>query len=209
MADQPSYPGQMGVTSGNEHGNVHDFLIKQHMSRARTMTAVKIVAVSDDGHTVDVQPLVNQVDGSGVSSEHGVVYGIQIHKHSGSNGTFHVVPAVGDIGMIHSADRDMSAVIAAKGPAAPGSGRTHDIADSVYMGGFGNVNGAPTKSMTWGSNGLTITNGSASYTFGPSGLVVTGAITATQNITAGQGGGDSVTLQNHKHAGGPEPDAGT
>ena len=47
-------------------------------------------------------------------------------------------------------------------------------------------------------------------------LVVTGAITATQGITAGQGGGDQVTLQHHLHSGitiggssTPAPTAGT
>ncbi len=210
MADQPSYPGQMGITSANHPANAHDFLIKQHVSRVRTMTMAKVIAVSSDGSTVDIQPLINQVDGQGNVTPHGTVYGIQIHKFSGGNGTVQVTPTIGDIGMIHCADRDMSAAISAKGAAAPGSNRTHDFADSVYMGGFGNINGTPTNSMVWGANGLTITVGSASYVFGSSGLAVTGNVTATQGITAGMGGADSVTLQNHLHTGNNvKPTAGT
>lgn len=40
-------------------------------------------------------------------------------------------------------------------------------------------------------------------------LTVTGAITATESIVAGQGGGDSVTLQHHTHDGGEPPTPGT
>ena len=211
MADQSNIqPGQMGITSTNNLANVIDFIVKQHVSRIRTTTMVKVTAVSPDGSTVDVQPLISQVDGAGNVTPHGTVYGIQVHKFSGGNGTVNVLPSVGDIGMMHSADRDMSSAIKSKAAAAPSSNRTHDFSDSVFMGGFGNVNGTPTKSLVWGPNGLTITNGSASMVLTGTGLAVTGTITATGEITAGNGGGDSVTLQQHKHsANNTAPTAGT
>jgi hypothetical protein len=154
--------------------------------------------------------MVNQVDGVGKKTAHGTVYSIPVHHFQGGNGQFKVTPVKGDMGMIMCADRDISAAVKAKGQANPGSNRTHDMADGVYMGGFGNVNGTPTNSMVWGPSGLTVTVGSATYVFGSTGLAVTGAITATQNITAGQGGSDSVTLQHHVHtANNTAPTAGT
>lgn len=204
------YFGQRGVGTAAGRANAHDFTIRQHVHRVRTMIPVKVVSVSADGNSVDVQPLVNQVDGVGKKTPHGTVFSISVHHFQGGNGQFKVTPVVGDMGMIMCSDRDISSVLKAKGPANPGSNRTHDMADAVYMGGFGNINGTPTNSMVWGPNGLTITVGSASYVFGSTGVAVTGTITATQEITAGQGGSDSVTLQQHVHAANnTHPTAGT
>lgn len=189
---------------------MHDFMIRQHTGSVRTMMPVKVVSVADDGNSVDVQPLVNQVDGVGTSTPHGTVFSIPVHHVQGANGTFKVTPSKGDIGMIMAADRDISSVVAAKGQANPGSNRRHDYADSIYMGGFGNINGVPTSGMTWGPGGLTITAGAATFVFSATGLAVTGVITATKEITAGSGGSDSVTLQQHQHSAlNTAPTAGT
>lgn len=50
-----------------------------------------------------------------------------------------------------------------------------------------------------GSTYIEVADGGVVNIVVPGGLHVTGDITATGEITAGQGGGDSVTLQQHKH----------
>lgn len=49
------------------------------------------------------------------------------------------------------------------------------------------------------ANGQNVTLNNAPMTTLNTNLAVVGSITATQNITAGQGGADQVTLQGHKH----------
>jgi hypothetical protein len=202
MTDQSS-AGQRGLTSSNSDFNRHDFHIDRRLAKVRTATPVKIVSVTgtSPNFIVSVQPLVNQVDGAGNSTAHGVVHGIPVSGSSGGNGSVVVKPKVGDQGLMAISDRDISAVKASAGQANPGSRRQHDLADGVYLGGFGNMNGTPSQSVTFDETGVHIVGAPA--------VNITGDLTVTGKITAGFGGGDAVTLQQHKHAGGPVPDAGT
>jgi hypothetical protein len=83
--------------------------------------------------TVDVQPLVQTVDGSGKLWNLGVTYGVPFCRPQSGGNAIVMDPAVGDIGLAVACDRDISSVLAAAGLAGPGSGRTHDISDLVYV----------------------------------------------------------------------------
>jgi hypothetical protein len=126
-------------------------------------------------------------------------------------------PVIGDIGHISVSDRDISALKANQGKQSnPGSKRTHNMADGTYVGAtlnavipnrYINMNGPGIhivdefgNSIQTGADGVTI-NGLK--------IDLNGNLTTPGGVQAGTGTGDSVTLQHHKHGGGPPPDPGT
>jgi hypothetical protein len=203
MSDVSGY-GQQQPTDIVDDYNTISFIIKRHLARLRTATPVKVISCSNSGGvspigTVVVQPLVNMLDGQGNSQTHGNINNIPyVRLQGGSNGGVISDPVAGDMGLLLVSDRDISAVQSSQAAANPGSYRRHDLADGIYIGcifakapsvyiqfdGQGNIN------INAGSNKLNITADT---------VVVTGNITATGSITAGQGGGDSVGLQTHVH----------
>jgi Phage protein Gp138 N-terminal domain len=116
-----------------------EFLIRAILKDARTAIPVQVVAVHPGTGsppaigTVDVQPLVQTVDGSGKLWSMAEVYGASFSRVQSGSTAFILDPSVGDIGLATVCDRDISSVIAAGGIAGPGSARTHDISDLVYQ----------------------------------------------------------------------------
>jgi hypothetical protein len=116
-----------------------ELLIRTLIKDVRTAIPVKVIAVHPGAGTppaigtVDVQPLVQTVDGSGKLWKLGVTYGASFCRAQAGNTAFIVDPAVGDRGLAVACDRDISSVLASGGLAGPGSARTHDISDLVYV----------------------------------------------------------------------------
>lgn len=140
--------GQQGVTDAGSEYNAVGFVVDQRIGRMAAMMPVKIVAVHGGGlagiPTVDVQPLVNQIDGNGVSTPHGIIYGIPINRNQGGTNAVINDPKAGDIGHIVPSHRDISSVVANNGQQSnPGSFRRHSMEDSVYHGVM--LNGANPK----------------------------------------------------------------
>jgi hypothetical protein len=142
------------------------FIIQQAIDQLSTSTIVKIVRAPYDtnGNTitpgsavpigfVDVQPLVNQVDGAGNSMPHQTVYKLKYHRYSGGNGAIISDPVIGDQGKMVVADRDTSVVRATNAQGNPGSGRIMDKADGTF---FGTTQGsaAPTQYITFLADGI-------------------------------------------------------
>ena len=202
--------GWLGVGDTVSQHGVLKFAIKMALGRVRTALPVKVMAVTAGGAAdqwaVDIQPIVNQVDGAGNGVAHKTIKGIPVANLSGVNGSVSVKPAVGDLGFIVCADRDMSAAIKAKGAANPSSRRMHDLCDAVYYGGFGGLNTSANQVLITDS-GITLNSAKTVTINAPNGatitgnVTVTGTITATGSITAGHGGADQVGLQTHKHSG--------
>jgi len=186
--------GQIGLTDTNHHVNMHHFAMRQLQARMRTNVLVKVVAVYPGQYPhswmVDVQPLVNQVDGGGQSQAHGTVYGIPMVSGSGGNGAIIVKPKKGDMGLMAIGDRDHSAAVAANGAANPGSARMHDFADGLYMGGFQNQNNA-SHWIVADENGFTVQGD----------LTITGSVKATGEVIAKTGTSGGVHLSTHVHSG--------
>lgn len=211
MAEDFGY-GQQTPWNTTHEFNVLAFIVKQMIAQMDTMKLVKVVAVHSQGDvavppTVDVLPLVNQVDGFGNAVKHGTVYGLPVWRLQGGKCAIILDPAVGDVGYVICSDRDISAVKASPGnQVTPASFRKFDLADGVYVGGV--LNAAPTCYVLIKQDGsLKIADGfgnvlvTSSNGFALTGNVaVQGTITATGNITAGQGGADQVTLQLHQHS---------
>lgn len=156
--------GQQDPADSNSDFDVTCFIIRQMMAQLDTMKLVKVMAVTGGGGalahagTVDVQPLVNLIDGSGNATKHGTVYGIPWMRLQGGTGAVILDPAVGDVGYVLCADRDISNV---KGltpgsvvQANPGSYRKYSIADGVYVGGL--LNEVPAQYIAFSDSGIKI-----------------------------------------------------
>lgn len=152
--------GQVGQNDGASEDNVINALIRAQLARMGTMKLVKIKAVTSAGEKaiagmVDVQPLVNLVDGIlGSSMEQGTIYSIPYFRMQGGKNAFIMDPVVGDIGFAVISDRDISAVKEKKDVANPGSARRFSPADSIYVGGI--LNDVPDQYITFTSTGIKV-----------------------------------------------------
>lgn len=152
--------GQQDPNSSTSMFNMHLFMISQMIGRVGTMKIVKVLKVTPgegDGDvktagTVDVQPLVNQIDGNGNATPHGTVYGLPWSRMQGGKNCVVCDPVVGDIGLIVISDRDISAVKKAKKASNPGSRRKYSPSDGVYIGGALNV--APEQYLQFTADGV-------------------------------------------------------
>ena len=173
------------------------FVVEQALANVQTATIVKVIACSNDGGlspvgTVDVQILANQVSiGSGgqmVGTPHLTMYGLPYLRVQGGANAIIIDPQPGDIGIAVFASRDITNVKSTKAQANPGSFRTHDFSDGMYIGGL--LNGVPTQYIKFldtgieivSPNNLRMTVGSASVEIMESGEVSITAPTLTANI---------------------------
>lgn len=153
------YQGQANETTGSEEFNAFSFLVSQILNSKWTITVCQVKAVMGGGPTaapamVNVQPMVNQVDGQGQATAHGVINNIPVFRMQGGTSAIVADPSVGDIGLLACASRDISTVKSTQAAANPGSGRTFDPSDGLYIGGF--LNKAPTQYIEISSEGINL-----------------------------------------------------
>jgi hypothetical protein len=175
------------------------FVIEQALANVQTATIVKVVACSNSGGispvgTVDVQILANQVSigagGQMVGTPHLTMYGLPYLRVQGGANAIIIDPQPGDIGIAVFASRDITNVKSTKAQANPGSFRTHDFADGMYLGGL--LNGIPVQYVQFGSGGVTIVSPDTITLQAPN-IVLQGAVA--------QGGGN-VTMAEDLTVGG-------
>ncbi len=128
--------------------NVLAFVIQQLLTKVNTCAVVKVVACTNDGGispvgTVDVQPLVNQMTGARIAVPHGTIYKLPYSRLQGGANAVILDPVPGDIGIVVFSQRDISTVKASKKQSNPGSFRTYNWADGLYVGAI--LNGVPTS----------------------------------------------------------------
>lgn len=165
MSDQTA-TGYAKPSDTSSHYNVMNFLIRMVLNRINTCTLVSVQKAPYDQNGnplneqlgnvagygfVDVQPLVNLVDGAGNPTQHAIVYGVPFLRLQGGSGAFIADPAVGDIGICVFADHDISSVKANQAQANPGSFRRFSMPDGLYIGGVLN----PSPQMYFGFIGNT------------------------------------------------------
>jgi hypothetical protein len=180
------YLGSADPTTVGDHFNALSFIARQVLSGAWTVTLAQVKSVTNAGEvkdtgTVSLQPLVNQVDGQGNATPHGTISNALYFRYGGKDGAIICDPAVGDIGVMLSANRDISSVKANKKQSNPGSSRQFDPADAIYLGAV--LSAAPTQYITFTSTGLKIAdkNGNA-IEFRQGGIFVTGNIVVQGNL---------------------------
>lgn len=136
------------------------FIVRQMISQLSTMKLVQVKAVHGGGlapaGTVDVLPLVQQIDGNGNAQPHGIVPGLPWSRMQGGSNAIICDPVVGDIGYVIAADRDISSVKANLKQSTPGSLRRFDIADGIYVGGC--LNPKPTQYIQFTVTGIVISD---------------------------------------------------
>ena len=214
--------GQASATAGNSDFNAISFVVQQLLGRRSFCALVQVVACTNNGGvaaagTVDVQPLVNQVDGQGNAMPHGVVYKLPYFRLIGGQNAIINDPQAGDLGLCVFADRDTSSVRATQAQANPGSRRRNDWADGIYIGGI--LNGVPTQFIQFNGSNVTITsqqtislnaptvqinapaiqlNGAVSQSAGSagSGVSLIGPVSVTNDVTA-----SGTSLHSHRHGG--------
>jgi hypothetical protein len=124
-------------------------LILSLIKDIRTAVPVQVMAVHPGSGnppaigTVDIQPLIQTVDGTGKRWNLGITYGAPFCRIQAGNTAIVVDPSEGDIGLAVACDRDISSLLSAANlaiaqgmpvqPSGPGSARTHDISDLVYL----------------------------------------------------------------------------
>ena len=158
------------------------YICRQMMERLGTMLPVQVQAVDTAGGvaatgTVDVQPLVTMLDGQDNATQHGTLRGLTYFRLQGGTNAVIIDPVVGDVGLAVFAMRDISSVVANRGgPANPGSRRTYDLADGIYLGGV--LNGAPKQYVQFTATGVVVADANGnSLQSGPGGWTFKGTVT--------------------------------
>lgn len=214
----PGYAGQQALSSATSGFNAQEFLVAQMLSQRSVATVVRVEAVypSDDPlgpvGTVDVLPLVAQINGVGEPTPHGTIFGLPYFRVQGGASAVILDPKPGDLGLAVFADRDISSVKTTKAPANPGSRRQNDMADGLYFGGF--LNGTPTQYVRFSADGIELLSPTRITLAAPeidmqgagggdTLVTVTGRVETTAGVT-----GAGIVLETHVH-GGVQPGAGT
>lgn len=156
---EDAYQGAMDSLIPEDPYNTLVFLVNQVLNGKWTLTLGQVKAVHGGGvnnpaPTVDVQPMVSQVDGYGKVMEQGTIYGLPCYRLQGGTGGIIADAVAGDIGILATSSRDISSVVRNKAPAAPGSRRTFDPADGMFIGGM--LGAALTQYLAFTSTGIKI-----------------------------------------------------
>jgi hypothetical protein len=151
--------GQQGPSDAGSSFNATSFIIRQLLGRINTVKLVEVQAVTNNGGvspigTVDVLPLVDQIDGAGNTVPYPTLFGMKYFRLAGGSNAIIIDPQVGDIGLAVFADRDSSSAIATGAQSPPGSRRQFDLADGFFIGFF--LGGAPTQYIEFSAAGITI-----------------------------------------------------
>ncbi len=129
-----------------DEGRQQEFIIGRMLGRVHTTQLVRVLAVRPTAGKVgfvDVLPLVQETDTARKVIAQAPVYNVPYVRYQGGPSAVVLDPAVGDIGLVNFAERDITSVKATtqQGPAA--TDRQHDIADALYIGGV--LNPEPTQ----------------------------------------------------------------
>lgn len=159
MNNQLGYTGQLDPGDASGEFNAQSFMVRQILSRVNTATLVKVIAVTNSGGVspvgfVDVQPLVNQVDGANNSVSHAPLYHLPYFRLQGGTDAIIIDPKAGDIGIAVFADHDITSVKKTKKQSNPGSGARFSMSDGMYIGGV--LNGVPVQYVQFTAGGINV-----------------------------------------------------
>lgn len=196
-----------------------EFIMSSIVNQIQTVTLVQVIAVNATGvgsvGTVNVQPMVAQLDGRGNAYAHGVIHNIPYFRLQGGSSAVIIDPKVGDIGMCGFCSRDISSVKVNKAPSNPQSRRKFDYADGLYFGGF--LNGVPSQYIFFKDSGIEVVSTGEILLKGES-IKLDAPVEATSTVNAAgditdnaKSGGKSMknmrqVYDTHTHNGGPAPD---
>lgn len=195
------YFGAAGFYQGGSLFNAISFMTRQVIAGKAFSGLVKIIAVHGGGPTgvptVDVLPMVDQVDGFGNRTPHSTIFGVTVFRYQAGATAFITDPVVGDIGHAVICDRDTSNVKSSQGQSAPGSSRQNSWSDAVYYGSIQDT--APTTYIHQSATGISIKS-NLTLTIDTSNcqLDTAGNLKVKGEITA-MDGASFVDMTQHKH----------
>lgn len=149
-----AYKGFAAIADAGGDFNELAFVFQQLAAAMATSQPVLVQAVGADGLTVDIQPMVAQIDGAGNATPHGIIHNVPVLRVQGGTNGIIVDPVAGDIGMAVMANRDISSVKANKAPSNPGSRRQFDWSDAIYIPGILNL--TPLQFVRVGGAGIAL-----------------------------------------------------
>lgn len=205
--------------------NAQEFLFNRMLMSNAFITLAIVTEVNESGGMVTVQPLVEGFTGAGERIPKTEIYGVPVWRLQRGASALIMNPVAGDIGMIAICDRDISGVKATKSSSLPGSSRTHNYADAIYLGGV--LNAEPSQYVSFRDDGIDIVsplsvtmtapvvevNASSSLTLNSANIVLNGPVSQGSgsyagdfnfagNITAnGEVTGKGIKLSTHTHKG--------
>ncbi len=159
MSPEFNRPATLGISDTTSDERIYNALIQSILSRKFHSQPVRIEAVkiepgvSKIGY-VDLQPLIQQVDGNGNAEPHARIYNVPYMRIQGGANAIILDPEVGDIGIALFCDRDISKLKASGAEALPGSGRRNNLADAVYLSSI--MAGAPTQYVRFSASGIEV-----------------------------------------------------
>ena len=170
------------------------YIIESLISNIHTMIPVKILSVAVPADTLapigrcEVQPLVQQIDGSNNTYDLGKIINVPYLRVQGGSNAIVIDPQVGDVGLCGFCERDISIVKRTGTLSAPDNRRRYDINSAVYM--FTMMSGTPTQYIHFKSSGIDIkTTGD---------LNINGLIIKSDGTLITKGGD---TVDKHSHGG--------
>ena len=175
--------------------NLINFNIDQKLLGLQTSMPVLVQAVHTNTTytgTVDVFPMLQQVGNDGSLWDYSTLYSLPYTRVQGGVNAIIIDPAINDIGIAIFASRDITTIKNTRKKGKPGSYRSYDISDGMYIGGI--LNTAPTRFIQFTDTGITITANSTLTINGN--ITVNGSITATGDVT-----GNGTSLHTHTHKG--------
>lgn len=124
------------VDSTQDDLSLIEFIARQVVNGMATNAPAKVVAVhdTDSGTRVDVQIMVNQIDGAGTGIPHGIIHDLPVQTLRAGACEIRIKPRVGDKGLVSFCHSDISGVKATGDNANPGSRRRFDWSDGIYCG---------------------------------------------------------------------------
>lgn len=134
--------------------NALDFFTDQKLKSIFTCDIVKVINV--DEKTVDIQPLVYQVNGDNEIMKQEPIYGVPYcRQQAGMNGII-LKPQVGDLGVVVYARRDISSVISSGGENVPDTRRFLSENDAIYLCSIASIMSPPTRFIEFSDSGIKI-----------------------------------------------------
>ena len=127
--------GHQDIADGGSSHNSERLHINSVQDERRHVVIVRVLKTYGGGvgaaPTVDVQPLINQVDGLGNPTSHAPIYGLPVSRVHSGNGAIISDPAPGDDYVLSIPDRDISKYLASGQQSSPDSKRRSSLSDGI------------------------------------------------------------------------------
>ena len=171
--------------------NALDFFTDQKLKSIFTCDIVKVINV--DEKTVDIQPLVYQVNGDNEIMKQEPIYGVPYcRQQAGMNGII-LKPQVGDLGVVVYARRDISSVISSGGENVPDTRRFLSENDAIYLCSIASIMSQPTRFIEFTESGISITPNTK--------LTINGDVEVTGTVKAQDCISGTISGKTHTHSG--------